>query len=171
MSESNPNSSKPVSPFDPAIERHLESMRQLMRRAVKTISLSDVTSALTPTQLVVLVHLDEREKSRIGGLAQALGAAQNTVSEVVTRMQRAGMVVKERDPDDNRAVVVRLAPKGRAALEEQRATMRGQHRALLEALTDEERRRFIESFEVIVSMAERARLAMAEARRGARRKQ
>jgi DNA-binding MarR family transcriptional regulator len=163
---------KPALPVDPALEKYLESMRQLMRRAVKTVSLSDVTTAeLTPTQLVVLVHLSERERMRIGMLAHALGAAQNTVSEVVTRMERSGMVVKERDPDDNRAVMVRLAPKGKAALDKQRESMRSQHRTMLEALTDEERQKLVESFDVVVSMAERARNVMMDARRDARRKQ
>jgi MarR family transcriptional regulator, organic hydroperoxide resistance regulator len=141
-----------------------------MRRAVKTIQVTEEPFGLTPTQLVVIVHLHDHERMRIGALAQALGAAQNTVSEVVTRLERSGLVVKERDPEDNRAVIVRLTAKGHGALESRRDAVRACHRALLEAMSAEERRRFAESFELMVSMAEKAREASSQARRENRRK-
>jgi DNA-binding MarR family transcriptional regulator len=142
------------------IERRLEQLAALMRRMVKTIHLIEEPANLTPTQWLVLVHLEESPRMRIGVLAQALGAAQNTVSEVVTRLERAGMLVKERDPDDNRAVKVRLTDKAKAALHGRRQNIRAANRALLQAMDDTEQQRFVEAFELMVSMAERARAAM-----------
>ena len=110
---------------------------------------------LTPTQLVVLSHLDE-QPMRVGVLAGEMAAAQNTISEVVARLERIGMVSKHRDPSDHRAVLVGLTTAGHRTLERRRATMRGAHRAVLEALSHADRTRFVEAFELLVEMTERA---------------
>ncbi len=156
--------------FDPAaLEPRLERMSQLMRRMVRTLRVPDDQVDLTPTQLVVLSHLNE-SPMRIGSLARAVGAAQNTISEVVARLQRAGLVNKTRDLDDHRAVVVAITEQGARALDTRRATIRRYHRAVLEALPDRDQQRLVDAFELLVGMAERARTAMANDKRETRRK-
>ena len=167
---SQPCRAHPTDDTDAHIERSLERLSDLMRRMIKTVQVTDDLVALTPTQLVVLVHLDERQCLRIGVLAQALGAAQNTVSEVVSRLERSNLVVKERDPHDHRAVIVRMTAAGKAALEQRRSAVSQNHRALLEAMNAQEQSRFVEAFELMVSMAERARATGSLAKRDTRRK-
>jgi len=50
---------------------------------------------------------------RIGGLARELGLTHATISESVTALERKGLVVRESDPKDQRATLVRLSSKGR----------------------------------------------------------
>lgn len=171
-----PTSDKPqaataIPPSDPDLESRLEQLTELMRRIFRVVRMPEEHVDLTPTQLLTLSHLDVRGALRIGALAHALGAAQNTVSEVVSRMVRSGMVLKERDPADNRAVIVRLGPPGKAALEQHRAGARRANRELLEALTPDQQKRLLESFEMMVSLVERAREPHVADRREARRKQ
>jgi len=156
---------------DPELDKRLEQLTHLMRRMFRVVRMPEEHADLTPTQLLTLSHLDVHGSMRIGALAQALGAAQNTVSEVVSRMVRSGMLLKERDPADNRAVIVRMGPQGKAALELHRAGARRVNRELLEALTAEQQERLLESFEMMVSLVERAREPGVAERRDARRKQ
>lgn len=150
------------------LERKLERLGELVRRMIASVRFVEDSTDLTPTQLVVLSIL-EQGPIRVGMLAVAMGAAQNTVSEVVARLQRSGLVSKQRDPADNRAVLVQLTDRGVRALEARRTAMRATHRAVLEALTKEDRQRFVDAFELIVEMTERARDTVTQSREQARR--
>ena len=48
-------------------------------------------------------------------LARWMAAPPTTVSSYVKRLEGRGHVVRERNPDDGRSYVLRLAPTGRAA--------------------------------------------------------
>lgn len=141
------------------LELKLEQLGGLVRRMVRVVRVPEDDADLTPTQVVVLSLLDERPM-RIGVLAAAASAAQNTISEVVARLKRAGLVAKAVDPDDRRAVLVMLTDEGRHALESRRRSMREFHRSILNALSPRDRQRFVEAFEVLVTMAETARAQM-----------
>ena len=150
------------------LERKLERLGELVRRMVASVRFADDSPELTPTQVAVLSNLEEGP-TRVGMLAAAMGAAQNTISEVVARLQRSGLVSKQRDPADHRAVLVQLTERGAEALEARRASMKSAHRAVLAALTKEDRQRFVDAFELIVEMTERARDTIAQSREQARR--
>lgn len=107
--------------------------------------------------MVVLTSL-QQGPLRIGTLATVTGAAQNTISEVVERLKRDGLVSKLRDPGDQRVVLVDLTSKGRTILEQRNAAMINAHRHLLRNLSTEQRIRFVESLEFVVQMAERAQV-------------
>jgi len=150
------------------VERKLERISELVKRLLRSMRVPDDAAELTPTQLVVLSHLDE-QPLRVGVLAGRMGAAQNTISEVVARLERIHLVSKQRDEADHRAVLVGLAPAGRRMLERRRSAMRGAHRAVLEALSPADRTRFVEAFELIVEMTERATAPASPPKRPERR--
>ncbi len=56
------------------------------------------------------IHIYGDGPQTIGQLAAGLGVSQGWASRVVDEMQRAGYVVRERDPGDRRVVRVSLAP-------------------------------------------------------------
>lgn len=153
---------------DADMERALERIGELVKRMLTSMRIPDDPTDLTPTQLVVLSNL-ESGPLRVGVLAAIIGAAQNTISEVVARLQRAGLVSKKRDPEDQRAVLVGLTAKGSLALENRRTSMRTAHRKVLEALSIHDRQRFVDAFELLVEMTERARISISQSRQHARR--
>ncbi len=53
---------------------------------------------------------------RIGDLAQALGVTVGGTSKLADRIERAGLIRREPDPDDRRASRVALTPTGRRKL-------------------------------------------------------
>ncbi len=53
---------------------------------------------------------------RVGDLAQALGVTVGGTSKLVDRIERAGLIRREPDPDDRRASRATLTPSGRRTL-------------------------------------------------------
>lgn len=71
---------------------------------------------LTYPQYLAMLALWERRELGVGELCSMLALDTGTVSPLVKRLESAGLVERERRPDDERAVTVRLTKEG-AALE------------------------------------------------------
>jgi DNA-binding MarR family transcriptional regulator len=68
---------------------------------------------LTPPQSLVMLALWEAEPLRVNALAARLSLEPATLSPLLKRLEAAGLVLRRRDPDDERAVAVTLTPAGR----------------------------------------------------------
>jgi len=73
---------------------------------------------LTYPQYITMLVLWEKMESTIGGICTALGLDTGTVSPVVKRLEKSGLVKRSRLPQDERTVMVSLTAAG-AALETQ----------------------------------------------------
>lgn len=73
-------------------------------------------AGLGPTQLIVLALLLQHGPSRIGELAERVPCSQPTATVAVAGLQTAGLVHREPDPTDGRAIRVHVTDAGRAAL-------------------------------------------------------
>jgi len=62
--------------------------------------------------IYLLQLLRRRESARVGEIAAALDLKIFSTTRLVQRLEAAGLVTKERAPDDRRAVTVRLEPAG-----------------------------------------------------------
>lgn len=71
---------------------------------------------LSLTQLRVLGILRDR-RPRVTELAAYLGLDKSTISGLVDRAERRGLLARDRNPDDRRAVDVFLTPEGRELTE------------------------------------------------------
>ncbi|MFE8582527.1 MarR family winged helix-turn-helix transcriptional regulator [Sphingomonas sp. NCPPB 2930] len=67
---------------------------------------------LTYPQYLALHVLWEEDGRTIGAIAQRLALESSTVTPLVKRLEAAGLVARERDPQDERQVRVRLTPGG-----------------------------------------------------------
>jgi DNA-binding MarR family transcriptional regulator len=68
---------------------------------------------LTHPQYLVMLALWEAEPLRVNELADRLSLEPATLSPLLKRLEAAGLVLRRRDPDDERAVAVTLTPAGR----------------------------------------------------------
>jgi DNA-binding MarR family transcriptional regulator len=75
---------------------------------------------LSRTAISVLALLRDGGPRRITELAAAEAVAQPTMTTLVTRLERQGLVARRPDPRDARAVLVALTGAGRDALARQR---------------------------------------------------
>ena len=126
--------------------RATASFRLALRRYLSSSDRVVRVCGLTPRRHLLLLALEgafDGRSASIGDLAEALGLAQSTTTELVQRAEEAGLVERESGARDGRVVEVRA--------------------------TEEGRRRLARTFEALTGEREEvARLATALARRGAR---
>jgi DNA-binding MarR family transcriptional regulator len=78
------------------------------------------TAGLTPSQLSVLASVDRLGPLQLGDLARVETVAPPTLSRSIARLEERGLVRRQQDPDDGRAVLVEVTGAGRRALHELR---------------------------------------------------
>ncbi|MEP7345902.1 MAG: MarR family transcriptional regulator [Gemmatimonadaceae bacterium] len=71
-------------------------------------------TGVTNAQLFLLQQLGEAGSLSVSELADRARTGQSTVSIILSRLTRAGLVSKKRSPDDARRAVVSLTRRGRA---------------------------------------------------------
>jgi len=100
-----------------ALVAELELLFSLLART--GTGLADELS-LTSTQKVVLIELVSAGPLRLGALADRIGASDPTVSRAIDGLVAAGIVERNPDPGDRRAVLHSATPKGRDWVERRR---------------------------------------------------
>jgi DNA-binding MarR family transcriptional regulator len=108
---------------------------------------------LSTPQVSVLNTLSS-EPARIGDLAALGGVTQPGMSQLVSRLEGAGLVQRTRSDQDARVTLVEITAEGRSALERvnrERNRVLGVH---LERLSDEEVRRIRDGLSPLGSLAE-----------------
>ncbi len=79
---------------------------------------------LTLPQWRALVLIDAAEGERASDLAPRLGISRPSMSRLVRRLERKGLVRATPDPSDGRAVILASTPAGRQALRDTRVRRR-----------------------------------------------
>ena len=107
---------------------------------------------ITLTQVQVLRALREGPLA-LGRLGHANGLSATSVTRLVDRLERRGLVSRRRESEDRRLVQVHLAPEGERLLGEIKV-MRGSnlHQAV-DAMTGEERRQLTAGLKRLVELA------------------
>ena len=72
---------------------------------------------LTYPQYLVLVVLYKVDDQTVGGLGEKLFLDSSTLTPLLKRMESAGYITRQRDPEDERQVRIRLTARGRTARE------------------------------------------------------
>jgi DNA-binding MarR family transcriptional regulator len=65
----------------------------------------------------VLVALYEQDDQTVGGLGDRLFLDSSTLTPLLKRLETMGHLTRQRDPEDERQVRVRLTPQGRSVRE------------------------------------------------------
>jgi DNA-binding MarR family transcriptional regulator len=87
--------------------------REIRTMSTRTVMLSQAIAGrlgLSPTDLETMEILSTGPVTA-GRLAELTGLTTGAITGVVDRLERAGYVRRERDPDDRRRVIVRLVPE------------------------------------------------------------
>ena len=100
--------------------------------------LASSTGGLSLSARAVLATLADDGPTRLTGLATAGGITQPAMTQLVGRLERAGLVVRLIDPDDGRATLVDITDAGRALRAQLRQTQRDNLAELLEALSPDD---------------------------------
>ena len=96
-----------------------EPLVQLWDRAV-----DEAVPRIPALQVRVLSVLAREGTMNVSGLARTVGIIASSASRLCDRLEAAGLLLREPDPDSRREVTVSLSPEGRRRLEDLAQTRR-----------------------------------------------
>lgn len=105
--------------------------RNLVRRQMRTMGLNRGQ----PPVLFALHHKDGLSNS---DLAEFLEITPATMTNKVKRMERSGLVIRQRDEEDERVSRIYMTEKGRSIMDRLRQAMLEKEDAMLEGFSDSE---------------------------------
>lgn len=70
---------------------------------------------LYEAEIHMIKSIKESEGIHVTGLADLLGVTKGAVSQIIMRLQKKGMIIKDTDPRNLSRLVLRLTPKGETA--------------------------------------------------------
>jgi len=123
--------------------RQAEQLRASVRALVRRFALAeraDVSCCgLTVAQAATLEALGRLGPQRLGALGECLGITASTLTRNLARLEDAGLVRREADPQDGRAQRVALSAAGRKAAAEVERQEQGFALSVLALVPDERR--------------------------------
>lgn len=111
---------------------------------------------LPAAQARLLSAVEERGEARISELAALDHCSQPTMTTQVRRLEDAGLVTRAIDPDDARAVLIRITPEGVSALSRVRVDRAAALDPLLLGLRPADRRLLTDAVDVLRHVLEDA---------------
>lgn len=133
----------------------LTSIRQIVRRVSEYSKQLSKEVGFTVPQLVCLKAVGEAgsdDPLTVAGLAQRVQLSSATVSRIVDRLVRAGLVTRERGTADRRVVWIRLTDEGQERFESLPRPLQDDFIERLEALPDEEREQLVVALQRIADL-------------------
>ncbi len=95
----------------------LKALRRILRAADLGSRNLAAATGLTPSQLLALREIEQRVETTASVLAAALQFSQATITNIVDRLEAAGLVTRERSARDKRQIILHATDAGRAAIE------------------------------------------------------
>lgn len=92
---------------------------------------------LTPSEINALANLQDGSARTVSELGAAAGTRPTTLTSVLDRLEKRGLITRGPLPGDRRAVLVELTPAGRTAATTIRETIHRLEQAALSALSTE----------------------------------
>lgn len=116
-------------------------------------------------EIHMIKSIKENEGIHVTGLADMLGVTKGAVSQIIQKLERKGMIVKDTDPHNLSRLVLRLTPKGETAYlhhEELHREFDGLFSSALENASEENRaflKDFLNSLDEKIDAFEKTELA------------
>ena len=132
------------------------SLRTELSRLAYHLRTPATKSGITPTRLAALAALARHDQGcRQGDLAIEMGISPASMTRLVDIMVTARWVLRQRDPSDARAFVLRLSDHGRNTLEGLRSEGTSRLSVDIEALTDDQRQTLAAAIPILRGLADR----------------
>ncbi len=156
-----PKGQNPVSPPPPItpdlkseVDQVLEAVIYLYTESRRLTKELARRADLTGPQLTVVKILEQIGDLSLSELSERIRAQNSTVTGIIDRMEREGLVARERSKEDRRVVYIKLTAKGRQIAREIPIEPMEMLRSALETLTAQEMR---DLFRIMTKVAKRVR--------------
>jgi DNA-binding MarR family transcriptional regulator len=123
----------------------LEMQRCFVLRLSKQLAPGNVSFS----QFFLLAYLDQKEVLTMSAIAQKMGHTTAAASGLVARLENLSYVVRSVARDDRRKVMVCITPKGSALVRRIREEMVGNLMKILEHLTPDEQKAWLQIYSKI----------------------
>ncbi|MGW8801280.1 MarR family winged helix-turn-helix transcriptional regulator [Streptomyces sp. NPDC055775] len=120
------------------IDAPVESLMIAVEQVVRYVRQNAVTGGLSTAASSALARLGREGAHRLTELARAEGVSQPNMTQLVTRMERAGLARRVADRHDGRAVLVEATDTGLEVFRQRRAERAQALDLLVEELTEPE---------------------------------
>ena len=160
----------PVEPCAPARDR-VAAVRAFNRFYTARIGVLRDGLLRTPhslTEARVLYELGQREVTEVADLRREMDIDAGFLSRLLARLQRDGLVGRERSTDDARRQRIRLTEEGTAAFAELDRRSAEEIGAVLDALSEEDQRRLVAAMDTVHDVLSQAPPAAGFVLRGPR---
>ncbi len=119
-----------------AIEALLRNVSVIIRKRGREILSS---FGITPPQLNALVILIEQGEITMGELCERMYLACSTATDLIDRMERNGLIARERDQNDRRVIRLKVLQPGKQVIEEVMVARKHYLGGILEQVPESER--------------------------------
>jgi MarR family transcriptional regulator, lower aerobic nicotinate degradation pathway regulator len=124
---------------------------ELGRRATRLVSDALAQEGARRQHFTVLTSLAEQGQASQAELGRRLWIDRSDLHAILNELERDGLVARVRDEQDRRRNVVTLTAAGTAALKRLDKRVEDAQRALLEPLSDADRRELVRLLELLVA--------------------
>ena len=138
MQAATPSEAYPSDPRAAEFLAAFDAFVQAVRRARGATAHAGEDS-LSLSQYSLLLGLAGKESARVQDLASDAGVAASTATRILDTLERRGVVERERDRGDRRAVTVALTPQGREMFARRQEAIRARERSFYAGLPEQER--------------------------------
>jgi len=142
---------------DQGAEPSAARLRIAIARAARWLKPTSAAGALTTTEVDILLVAERRGPARMSDLASFCGLNPTMLSRMVPRLEEAGLLARQPDPQDKRVCHVEATAKARQLLDEVRAERDDALSRLLRELDKEERSALAAATPALEKLAERLR--------------
>lgn len=126
----------------------------VLERLVALIRTLNTDNPLSRSASGTLATLDRSGPSRLTALAARENVTQPAMTQLVSRLEEAGLVRREPDPSDGRVVRVVITGEGRTLMSRRRAERAGRLAALLTQLTPRQQRFLTDALPALSALAD-----------------
>jgi DNA-binding MarR family transcriptional regulator len=133
-------------------ESILLSVRKIMRAIDMHSSFLARQYGLTSPQLICLKRLSEEREMTPGGLAKEVHLSHATVTGIIGRLERKGLVQRTRSSEDGRSYLIRLTDSGVSMIRSSPSMLQEQFLHELSKLADWEKTMILSSLQRITSI-------------------
>jgi|TARA_B110000503_G_scaffold13662_1_gene18563 DNA-binding MarR family transcriptional regulator len=134
------------------IDQVLMSLRQLIRATELHSKKLLKTTGLTTPQLLILRAIHDQAEITTGELASAVSLSQATITNIVDRMEKHGLVSRQRSVIDRRRVYVHLTDHAKTVLTNSPMPLQEHFTERFNQLKDWEQNQVIASLQRVVQM-------------------
>lgn len=128
-------------------ETALVALRRILRATELNSRLLASRTGLTTSQFIILQIVARHGQVLPSTVARVARLTQATVTSLVDKLERAGLVSRRRDTEDRRRIWVEVTPKGRSALADSPDLLHDRFRQGFRALLDWEQAMIVAALE------------------------